>query len=157
MSGVIDLKNGVLKVWLKENARPVEFNFLTSFSPEKADDTSTKLTSDGEVQIGAPNTGAEVSVEGVAYGKNKQQIKEQLRVFAVGNFYSALWSGEENTNDSIDSTPYVHEFLMFGGTIKRTSEWSPEDQFSNKMTIKTNKLTELVDGYDGSTPLEGVG
>lgn len=157
MSGEVKLINGTLKVWLTANSRPVEFNFLTSVAPEWTDDRSTELTSDGERQIGAPNTGAEIQVEQVAYGKTKQQIKEQLRIFTVGTFASALWAGDEYTDDASDPTPYKHEYRIYGGSISRKGKWSAKDQSKNTMVLKANKMVELVDGYAGDEPIEGIG
>lgn len=119
----------------------VKFKALTAVKPEESDDTSSILTSDGPVQVGTPKNASEVSVEGVDMPRNLEEDKAQKAIFDKGIFDEAYCSGIKHYADGSKAR---QTWSMDGGVITRNKEWSPSDQTTYSMTLKT-KVEETLE------------
>lgn len=156
--GVLNFKNGTLKIKLGPNEPFTEFKFLTSFETSRQDDTDTISTSTRTVQVGDNSTGAEIKMENIELPDNKEHARLQHRIVTQGKsgFYEAIYEGDANTdNYNNDGTQDVHQsWLMRNGTFIADDSWSPSDQMTRSATIKASELLKNVDGYDGSGSYE---
>lgn len=126
-----------------------EFKFLDSVDITPQDETSTKVTSTGTVQVGYNSTGAEMSLENSELPDSKEHARLQARIIKQGKrgFNEAIFEGDANTAYT-DGT-VRQKFLMRGGTFIAEKKYSPTDMMNGSATLKASEAILLVDGYDG--------
>lgn len=118
--------------------------YATKVSSKKNNDSNSKTTFNGDVTIGAMNTGGTISIEGLYYPTDVQQAilleelldNEKIKVVTCsGTAYTA------------GGDPYRRSLIGTDVTVTSDEDdWSPSDGVTQKLEFTVNKLVRQIEG-----------
>lgn len=118
--------------------------YATKVSSKKNNDSNKKTTFNGDVTIGAMNTGGTISIEGLYYPTDVQQAilleemldNEKIKVVTCsGTAYTA------------GGDPYRRSLIGTDVTVTSDEDdWSPSDGVTQKLEFTVNKLVRQIEG-----------
>ena len=117
--------------------------YATKVTSKKNRDTSTKLTFQGDVSLGAKNTGGTISVEGLYFPTDLNKAIALERKLNANNIKVITCAG---TSYTAGGDPYRKSVIGSGVTVTSDEdEWSPSDGISQKLEFSVNKLTRKAE------------
>ncbi|OQD59018.1 hypothetical protein MBBAR_6c01280 [Methanobrevibacter arboriphilus JCM 13429 = DSM 1125] len=116
----------------------LKISHITSVSVEENDDSSSVVTSDGDVILPSNNTGGTITIEGLELPDDVEELVELEKLIKSRNIDKATFSGIAFTQKG---EPYQRTITGSNGFILRGSEWTPTDGVTRSFDCKFNKIT----------------
>lgn len=116
----------------------LKISHITSVSVEENDDSSSVVTSDGDINLPSKNTGGTITIEGLELPDDVEDLINLERLIKSKNIIKATFSGIAYTKSG---DPYLRTIVGSNGFIVRGSEWNPTDGVTRSFTCKFNQIT----------------
>jgi len=118
--------------------------YATKVSSKKNNDSTVKNTFNGDVTIGAMNTGGTISIEGLYYPTDVNQAILLENLLDNEKIKTVVCSG---TSYTAGGDPYRKSIIGTDVTVTSDEDdWSVSDGVTQKLEFSVNKLTRQVEG-----------
>ena len=118
--------------------------YATKVSSKKNNDSNKKNTFNGDVTIGAMNTGGTISIEGLYYPTDVEQAILLEELLDNEHIKVVTCSGTAYT---AGGDPYRRSLIGTDVTVTSDEDdWSPSDGVTQKLEFTVNKLVRQIEG-----------
>ena len=117
--------------------------YATKVSSKKNNDSNQKTTFNGDVTIGAMNTGGTISIEGLYYPTDVEQAIALEELLDSEHIDTVVCSG---TSYTAGGDPYRKSVIGTTATVTSDEDdWSPSDGITQKLEFTVNNLVRQVE------------